>query len=93
MDLKDLEDPVDEEDSWLTKEGKRALKYSNEFRAGHALPACNWNQELCNIAKEHCDAMAAGQVPIGHDGFDKRFKKVTFYIKSMSENVAWSQGA
>jgi len=37
--------------------------------------------------------MAAGRVPIGHDGFKKRFNKVTFYIKSMSENVAWNQNA
>lgn len=78
MDLKDLEDPVDENDTYLVKEGKRTLKYSNEFRAKHDLPACTWNLQLCNIAKEHCDAMADGKVPIGHDGFNKRFKKVTF---------------
>lgn len=36
--------------------------------------------------------MADGKVPFGHKGFSQRMKKVSFYIKSFSENVAYNYG-
>jgi uncharacterized protein YkwD len=36
--------------------------------------------------------MAIGIVPVGHQGFNDRFKQVPFFIRSMSENVAYNQG-
>lgn len=91
MDLKDFDETENYDEDWLIREGKRALKYTNDFRAQNNLPEIKWNQELCNIAKEHCNDMATGRVPIGHEGFNKRFKQVSFYIRSFSENVAWNQ--
>ena len=65
---------------------------TNEFRKGHSLPALSWNQELHDIAMEHCIAMADGKVPIGHDGFNDRSAKVSFYKRSFAENVAYNMG-
>jgi uncharacterized protein YkwD len=41
---------------------------------------------------EHSKNMAEGKVPFSHDGFQDRMKKVPFYVRSFSENVAWNQG-
>jgi len=41
---------------------------------------------------EHCIAMADGKVPIGHDGFDGRSKKVPYFKRSFAENVAFNAG-
>lgn len=49
--------------------GIRSLDLTNEFRAGHQLPALRWNQELHDIAMTHCVNMAEGKCPVGHDGF------------------------
>lgn len=34
--------------------------------------------------------MADGKVPIGHDGFNDRMKKVPFFVRSFAENVAFN---
>ena len=34
--------------------------------------------------------MAQGKVPFGHDGFSERHRKVQFYARAFSENVAWN---
>ena len=34
--------------------------------------------------------MAEGKVPIGHDGFQDRSKKVPFFVRSFAENVAFN---
>lgn len=39
---------------------------------------------------EHSKNMAEGTVPFGHDGFNDRMKKVPFFIRSFSENVAYN---
>ena len=36
--------------------------------------------------------MADGKVPFGHDGFNERMRKVPFYVRSFSENVAYNYG-
>lgn len=36
--------------------------------------------------------MADGKVPFGHAGFNDRAKKVPFYYRSFSENVAYNMG-
>lgn len=43
-----------------------------------------------DIALEHSINMANGKVGLGHDGIKERFKKVPFFIKSFSENVAYN---
>ena len=72
--------------------GIRALDLTNQFRAGHQLPALSWNQPLHDIAMKHCVAMADGVVPIGHANFDKRASEVPFFKRSFAENVAYNYG-
>lgn len=36
--------------------------------------------------------MAEGRCPVGHDGFNERHQKVTFYVRSFAENVAYNFG-
>ena len=40
----------------------------------------------------HCVNMAEGRCPVGHDGFDDRYKQVTFDIVSFAENVGYNYG-
>lgn len=78
--------------------GLRCLELTNQFRAstneGHAgnKPALAWSQPLHDIAYEHSVNMAEGRVPFGHAGFDDRARKVPFYYRSFSENVAYNYG-
>ena len=78
--------------------GIRALDLTNQFRAstteGHEgnKPALAWNKQLHDIALEHSINMADGKVPFGHDGFNDRMRKVPFYVRSFSENVAYNYG-
>ena len=78
--------------------GVRCLDLTNRFRAatneGHPgnLPALKWNQALHDIALEHSINMAEGRVPFGHGGFDERARKVPFFYRSFSENVAYNMG-
>jgi uncharacterized protein YkwD len=39
---------------------------------------------------EHSVNMAEGKVPIGHDGFQERMRKVPFFVRSFAENVAYN---
>jgi uncharacterized protein YkwD len=39
---------------------------------------------------EHSKNMADGIVPVGHDGFNDRMKKVPFFVRSFAENVAYN---
>mmetsp|Transcript_16954 Transcript_16954/g.28708 ORF Transcript_16954/g.28708 Transcript_16954/m.28708 type:complete len:114 (+) Transcript_16954:908-1249(+) len=55
-------------------------------------PALAWNKHLHDIALEHSVNMANGVVPFSHQGFKDRMKKVPFYIRSFSENVAYNYG-
>jgi hypothetical protein len=67
---------------------------TNEFRKQNGnLPSLSWNQALHDIAMEHCVNMAEGRCPVGHDGFKDRHKKVPFYTRSFSENVAYNHGS
>jgi uncharacterized protein YkwD len=78
--------------------GLRCLDLTNKFRAatneGHEgnKPALSWNKPLHDIALEHSINMAEGRVPFGHGGFDQRAKKVPFFYRSFSENVAYNMG-
>ncbi|TNV79445.1 hypothetical protein FGO68_gene16212 [Halteria grandinella] len=70
--------------------GIRALELTNKFRAENGLPALSWNQRLHEIGIVHSKDMAEGRVPFGHQGFNERMRKVPFFVRSFSENVAWN---
>lgn len=93
--IKDLEKmnqdermPLDPND--IKRHGIRCLELTNNFRKMQGLPALIWNDELYRIGMEHSQNMAEGKVPFGHDGFQDRMRKVTFYVRSFSENVAYN---
>ena len=80
------------------KWGIRCLEMTNRFRAEKSkwhegkLPALSWNQALHDIALQHSINMADGKVPFGHAGFNDRARKVPFFYRSFSENVAYNYG-
>lgn len=39
---------------------------------------------------EHSINMGEGKVPVGHAGFNDRMRKVPFFVRSFSENVAYN---
>ena len=45
-----------------------------------------------DIAMTHNVNMAEGKCPVGHDGFDLRSQKVSFFKRSFAENVAYNYG-
>mmetsp|Transcript_41989 Transcript_41989/g.30228 ORF Transcript_41989/g.30228 Transcript_41989/m.30228 type:complete len:92 (+) Transcript_41989:1274-1549(+) len=41
---------------------------------------------------QHSKDMAEGRVPFGHQGFQERHRKVPFFTRGFSENVAYNYG-
>lgn len=66
---------------------KQALHYTNQFRTQHALPPCEWHQELADIATKHSKAMAEHKVPFGHANFKQRIATCTVHPRAAAENV------
>lgn len=62
----------------------------NEHRTAHRLNALRVDSGLAAIAREHSAAMAAGRVPMGHDGFSARADRVERLLAyhEIAENVA-----
>jgi uncharacterized protein YkwD len=66
------------------------LKYVNEDRREHNLPALQMNSIESQLAEKHSRDMATGKVKFGHDGFNSRAKTIQKALGSMAigENVA-----
>jgi uncharacterized protein YkwD len=67
------------------------LRYTNEFRKAHGLPALVMRTDLNMIARKHSEDMANGRCEFGHSGFDQRFEKIRKFLRSYAaaENVAF----
>jgi uncharacterized protein YkwD len=52
------------------------------------------HQEIAALAREHSRSMARGKRAFGHEGFDKRARRLTRRLDAVavSENVAQNQG-
>lgn len=48
--------------------GRLALDYTNDYRRLHGLSPLYWSSGLNEIGNEHSSNMAAGSVPMGHQG-------------------------
>jgi len=72
--------------------GKEMLKYTNEFREKHGLPALKWSQPLADIGKKHSKAMGDKKAPFSHDGFNDRVKAYPQPAAAAAENLAMSSG-
>lgn len=64
----------------------------NQYRQSQNLPPLAWNSAIAQQARSHSRAMASGQVPLGHDGFNNRTAAIAQSIpySSVAENVAYT---
>ncbi len=72
------------------------LKYTNQFRKSHGLPALVMRDDLNAIARKHSEDMARGRRSFGHGGYNQREAQVQKLIKpfyAMGENVAYGAGS
>uniref|UniRef100_A0A7S1B1C1 SCP domain-containing protein n=1 Tax=Noctiluca scintillans TaxID=2966 RepID=A0A7S1B1C1_NOCSC len=72
--------------------GRRALDETNIFRGQQNMPPLKWSQALSNIAEEHAQQMARGEMPFSHKGFNDRVQKYPFPYMSAAENLAYNGG-
>jgi uncharacterized protein YkwD len=76
----------------ISKAERTILELVNKYRKKKDLPKLKSIDEIVEIAEEHSKNMGEGKVKVGHDGFDKRYKKVKKKVKnvgSAAENVAF----
>lgn len=73
----------------LEQEMFRAI---NRYRDSIGLNRLEWNDAAAGQARLHSRSMAAGRVPLGHDGAEERTAEIGKVIRwtSVSENVAYS---
>lgn len=67
----------------------------NAYRADLGLPALAWSDAVSGPARDHAEAMAAGDVPFSHDGFDARVVEIQNDLPgttAVGENVATNRG-
>lgn len=72
---------------------RRSFKRVNQHRVAEDLQKLKWNDKVTEIARTHSKNMAHGRVDFGHDGFNKRFKKIQNqipHVMSVGENVAYT---
>ena len=68
------------------------VKYTNQFRKSHRLPALVMRDDLNAIARKHSEDMAKGRCGFGHSGYHQRELQVQKVIRleyGMAENVAY----
>ena len=72
----------------------RVFDLINVYRDAQGLPPLIANAEVAEIARAHSEAMGAGRVPFGHDGFADRAGQIIRdgLGTSVGENVAWNAG-
>lgn len=73
---------------------KSVYQKINQYRKAKKLPPLKLSSAISQQARKHSEAMAKGEVPFSHDGFDNRIKAIAKSLKyrSAAENVAFNQG-
>ena len=68
----------------------RVFTIVNEYRVSKGLKALVWNDAMADEERAHSQAMASGQFPVGHQGFEERIARINKIIpwSLISENVA-----
>lgn len=63
----------------------------NEHRASLGMLELTWNETVAAQCREHCENMASGSVPFGHDGFEERTENIRLNVSILSirENVGY----
>ncbi|STX51983.1 putative transporter [Legionella busanensis] len=77
----------------VTQMQQDILFYINQYRIKHGLSPLKLNEVISAEATQHSKAMAAHQVPFGHQGFSTRIEHLYSAIKNAhggAENVAYN---
>lgn len=66
----------------------------NQYRQSRNLPPLTLDPRISEQALSHSQAMASGQVPFSHQGFEQRVRAIGRVIpySQSAENVAYNQG-
>jgi len=66
----------------------------NEHRVSQNLSTLSMNETITKEARNHSRAMAKKRIPFGHNGFDKRVKRIarTLPYTLAAENIAYNRG-
>ncbi len=66
----------------------------NQYRKSKNLPPLAFDATIAQQSRNHSEAMARGQVPFSHNGFDSRVQAIAKSIRyrSAGENVAYNMG-
>ena len=61
----------------------------NEYRRSAGLPPLAFSRPIAAIARRHSAAMAEGRIPFGHEGFEKRRRRIAraMPLEGIAENV------
>ena len=67
----------------------------NDHRLSIGRPALVWNDAMADEERAHSQAIANGQVPVGHQGFEDRIARIRKIIpwSVIAENVASARSA
>lgn len=67
----------------------------NEHRRSERLPPLDYSRPIAAIARRHSEAMAGGQIPFGHEGFETRRRRISRSIplEGIAENVGVNTAA
>jgi uncharacterized protein YkwD len=78
----------------LRKLERRVHQMVNNYRLSKKLPPLTTNEIIAQQARSHSDALARKRLPFGHDGFDKRVKRISNFLHYTvaAENVAYNKG-
>ncbi len=72
---------------------KEVLKETNQFRKSRGKKLLQWHDGLSELARQHSEAMASGNTPFGHQGFELREKQarklLSARLSAVAENVAY----
>lgn len=70
------------------------LRQINQYRADRKLPPLQLDARISTQALTHSQAMANGQVPFSHNGFEQRIQTIgkSLPYRSAAENVAYNMG-
>jgi len=74
-----------------SKDEQHILKEINHFRMTHFLMPLKFDEHLNKIAMQHSQNMATHRIPVGHLGFENRFKNIRQQLENVgqaAENVA-----
>lgn len=73
---------------------QRAHYLINQYRISKNLPPLATNEIITQQARIHSRTMAKKKAAFGHDGFDKRVKRISRFLpyRIAAENVAYTKG-